>query len=42
MVWRKGVVGEDSSNAVNDAAANEGVMHPYKLHRRLVIKRWVT
>jgi len=28
MGWRKGVVGEDSSSAVNDAAAvNEGVMH---------------
>jgi hypothetical protein len=27
MGWRKGVVGEDSSNAVNDAAMNEGVKH---------------
>jgi hypothetical protein len=27
MGWRKGVVGEDSSTAVNGAAVNEGVMH---------------
>lgn len=27
MGWRKGVVDEDSSNAVNGAAVNEGVMH---------------
>jgi hypothetical protein len=41
MGWGKGVVCEDSSNAVNDAAVNGGVKLPYKLHKRLVMKQWV-